>query len=117
MHCYAWRNLRTQKMKSLNLLRIVGLFEGASFLLLLFIAMPMKYLLDMPLAVRIVGSAHGALFMAYLYFVFSAATEHEWPLKRWAYAFIASVVPFGPMIFDRSLKEEMEALKSDAQPA
>lgn len=104
-------------MKSLNQLRVVGLVEGASFLLLLFIAMPMKYLLDMPLAVRIVGSAHGALFLAYLYFVFVAATEHEWPLKRWVLAFLASIFPFGPMIFDRSLKEEINALPPEAQPA
>lgn|SRR5690554_5071743 len=104
-------------MKSLNQLRIVGLVEGASFLLLLFIAMPMKYLLDMPLAVRIVGSAHGALFLAYLYLVFVAATEHEWPLKRWILAALASVVPFGPMIFDRSLKDEMAALEPESAQA
>ena len=53
-------------MTALRQLRLVALLEGASFLVLLFVAMPLKYLAGMPLAVRIAGSIHGALFIAFV---------------------------------------------------
>ena len=53
-------------MTPLRQLRLVALLEGTSFVVLLFIAMPLKYLADLPLAVRIVGSVHGALFLMFL---------------------------------------------------
>ena len=75
--------------------RIIGHLEGASFLLLLFVAMPLKYLLAMPLAVRVVGSLHGLLFVAYLAALARVALEHHWPARASLRAFAASLVPFG----------------------
>lgn len=90
-------------------LRLVGNLEGISFLVLLGVAMPLKYLADMPLAVRIVGSLHGALFIAFVYVLMSTSQERGWPWSRTAFAFAASLVPFGTFVLDKKLKEEERA--------
>lgn len=100
-------------MSSVARLRLVGVLEGISFLLLLFVAMPLKYFADMPMAVRITGSAHGLLFCAFVYVLFTTATEHDWPLRKSALAFVASIVPFGPFVLDRKLAAEEAATVSD----
>ncbi len=87
-------------------LRLVGLCEGLSFVLLLGVAMPLKYLADMPLAVRIVGMAHGVLFVLYLCALADAALTRKWGLRRVALLAFASLVPFGPLLADRGLREE-----------
>lgn len=85
--------------------RWISLIEGISFLVLLFIAMPLKYIFEMPLAVTYVGWAHGLLFIIYIYMVFPTATSLKWNFSRTLFALIASIVPFGPFIFDRNLKK------------
>lgn len=87
-------------------LRVVALVEGVSFLVLLFIAMPLKYAAGMPMAVKLVGGVHGGLFLLFLLAVFQAMDEGKWPLSRAGLAFVASLVPFGTFWFDRSLREE-----------
>jgi integral membrane protein len=94
-------------MTALRQLRIVALLEGTSFLALLFIAMPLKYLADLPVAVRIVGSVHGALFLMFLAVLYRAGSARGWPGRRWLIAFVSSVVPFGTFVFDRSLRREI----------
>jgi integral membrane protein len=94
-------------MTALRHLRLVALLEGTSFLVLLFIAMPLKYLAGLPLAVRIVGSVHGGLFLIFLAVLFRAGRERGWPPGRWLIAFVSSVVPFGTFLFDRSLRREI----------
>lgn len=87
-------------------LRAAGLAEGLSFVLLLGVAMPLKYAAGYPLAVRIAGWAHGLLFMFYCYALFEAATERGWPWKRTAKYFVAALLPFGPFVMDRELRAE-----------
>jgi integral membrane protein len=94
-------------MRVLRQLRLVALLEGSSFLILLFVAMPLKYQAGLPLAVRIVGSMHGLLFLMFLAALYRAGTECRWPLRRWLLAFAASIVPFGTFVFDRSLRSEI----------
>ena len=89
-------------------LRAIGMIEGISFLLLLFVAMPLKYLAGQPLAVRIVGMAHGILFLVFCLALFQAMVEHRWSLRKAAGPFIASLIPFGPFIIDKKLKTEDE---------
>ncbi len=84
--------------------RLVGLLEGISYVLLLFVAMPLKYFADMPLAVRIVGSAHGALFIGLCIAIAVAAGRSKLPMKWSGLAFIASLLPFGPFIIDPKLR-------------
>ena len=90
----------------LTMVRVLGILEGVSFLLLLGIAMPLKYMAGLPQAVRVVGSAHGLLFVLFVMAVLYAAVQLRWPLTRVAGALLAAVVPFGPFILDGHLRRE-----------
>jgi integral membrane protein len=95
-------------MNPVRQLRVVGFLEGVSFLVLLFIAMPLKHLYGQPSLVRVVGSVHGILFLMFVAVLFRVAGERAWPLKRSFAAFLASLVPFGTFVLDRSLKREQD---------
>jgi integral membrane protein len=86
---------------ALGRLRIVAFLEGISFLVLLCIAMPLKYMADIPGPVRIVGMAHGVLFIAYVFLLLQVALELRWKFSRSAAAFIASFIPFGTFYADK----------------
>ena len=90
--------------KLLGRLRTLGMVEGTSTLLLFGVAMPLKYLADMPLAVTVVGSVHGVLFLA-LVAAFIAGIAHI-PIPRAlaAAGVAAAVLPFGPFLIDGRLK-------------
>lgn len=94
-------------MNELRQFRWVAFLEGLSFVLLLFVAMPLKYWAGLPLAVRVVGGVHGLLFVLFLAALFRAALERGWPPRRWALALFSSLVPFGTFVFDRSLRREL----------
>lgn len=100
---------------SLGRLRIVGLLEGLSYVLLVFVAMPLKYLAGKPEAVRILGSVHGALFMVLVVVLAGAAAERGWGFRRIAIVFVAALLPFGPFVIDRSLREEQALAASEAE--
>jgi len=69
--------------------------EGISLLILLFIAMPLKYIWDNPSWVRVVGMVHGVLFVAYVAWAIWIYLELKWSLQRLALVILASIVPFG----------------------
>jgi integral membrane protein len=104
-------------MDALRAFRWIALIEGISFLVLLFIAMPLKYLFDMPLAVRITGGAHGLLFLLFCGALFRVVLERHWPVKRWALAFLSSLVPFGTFALDRALVREIAQLRQTDAPS
>lgn len=87
-------------------LRLVGMLEGVSFLLLLGVAMPLKYLAGHPLPVKIVGWAHGLLFLLYCAALFQVWRGQPWSLGRATVAFIAALLPFGPFLLDRRIRDE-----------
>lgn len=89
--------------------RALGMVEGVSFILLMGVAMPLKYWANMPLAVTYVGWAHGALFIAFLLVLFIAWAGGALSLGRSALAFVASVIPFGPFLIDRHLAKSTPA--------
>lgn len=91
-------------------LRIIGLLEGISYLVLLGIAMPLKYYAGYPMAVKVVGWAHGLLFVLFLAAVLQAAITLKWPVGRVLTAFFASILPFGPFVFDRILQKEEQTV-------
>jgi len=93
-------------MTSLNLFRKVAVAEGISYLLLLFIAMPLKYWADMPLAVKYTGWVHGLLFVLYGACLIMAWQEAKWKFGKAALIFFASLLPFAPFIVDKNLKKE-----------
>lgn len=86
-------------------LRIIGILEGISYLLLLGIAMPLKYWADLPQMVSVVGAAHGGLFVLYLLAIALVAIVHRWSLWLVLGAIAASLLPFGPFVLDRRLKQ------------
>lgn len=96
-------------MNPIRTFRMTALAEGSSFLLLLFVAMPMKYFMGMPLAVRVVGAIHGILFLLYIGQLAKLRTSHQWDNRFSFYAFLASLLPFGPFVFDRRVREKETA--------
>ena len=73
----------------------------------MFIAMPLKHLMDMPAMVRYVGMFHGVLFIAYVFFLFNLKQELHFSWKEFAYGFAASIIPFGTFWFDKRLRTEL----------
>ncbi len=76
--------------------RLVAYAEGVSFLVLLLVAMPLKYWAGLPLAVRVVGSLHGLLFVLYVVLVVAALGARRFDLRTAALALLASLLPFAP---------------------
>ncbi|MBY0248855.1 MAG: DUF3817 domain-containing protein [Nitrospiraceae bacterium] len=96
-------------MSPIRAFRMTALAEGTSFLILLCIAMPMKYFMGMPLAVRIVGAIHGILFLLYVGQLVRLRTAYRWDNRFCIQAFVASILPFGTFLFDRYLREKEAA--------
>src|SRR5690606_38304541 len=100
--------LKTNSVKSICImniktLRLVGLLEGISFLLLLFIAMPVKYMMDNPILVKYVGMSHGVLFVLFLVVLLAVCEKQKWSLSMFVMGLIASILPFGPFLFERKV--------------
>ena len=93
---------------SIYSLRLLGNIEGISYLLLLGIAMPMKYFFGFPMAVKIVGMAHGVLFIAYCLLLALQMKANKWNLLFGIYLFVATLVPFGTFVTDRKLAKLTE---------
>lgn len=100
---------------SLGRFRFIAIAEGISYLILLFIAMPLKYFADMPDAVKYTGWVHGVLFMLYLLTLITAKINLNWSFMKSAIAFLASLIPFGTFILDKSLRKEEKLLVAKAK--
>lgn len=84
-------------------LRRIAFAEGVSFLLLVGIAMPLKYLAHQPAAVKIFGWMHGVLFITFCIALARVWLIAQWPILRCAVIFIAALLPFGPFVADRRM--------------
>ncbi len=89
--------------------RRVSLAEGVSYVVLVGIAMSLKYAAGMPGAVRVVGMAHGVLFVAFVLALLAAARARRWSLGTCAVAMAAALVPLGAFWLERRLRREAEA--------
>jgi integral membrane protein len=89
---------------ALGRLRFIGTFEAISFLVLLLIAMPLKYAADIPEPVTIVGIVHGALFSLYLLAILNAVIVRKISIGMTLLAILAAFLPFGPFYVDRKLR-------------
>ena len=92
-------------LEFLELLRKVSFVEAMSTLILFFIAMPLKYLYDIPMAVTIIGSIHGLLFLVLLGFLFMAVDKVPISLPLMIAGVIGAIIPFGPFVVDIWLKK------------
>ncbi|MCZ8537869.1 DUF3817 domain-containing protein [Paenisporosarcina quisquiliarum] len=91
--------------KPLKRFRFMGLLEGGSLLILLFLAMPLKYFFGMPEAVSVVGSIHGFLFVSYCLMIAYMTFIVRWPYIYSVIAVIVAFIPFGNILFDRKLEK------------
>lgn len=90
----------------LRLFRAASLVEGISYLLLLFVAMPLKYLAGLPQAVTLAGRAHGALFVLFAVLMAWVFLSKRLSFARCVEAFVASLLPFGAFWFESRLRRE-----------
>lgn len=88
----------------LGRLRTLGFIEGTSTLVLFGIAMPLKYFAGMPMAVTVVGSIHGLLFLALVFAFVTSVRRVPIPASLAATGVLCAVVPFGPFLLDPRLK-------------
>lgn len=97
--------------KSFGWFRKIALAEGVSFLILLFIAMPLKYFAGMPMAVTIVGGLHGLLFISFIILAREVKNDYKKACTWLGKAMLASILPFGTFYMDKYWKkEETEAI-------
>lgn len=85
----------------LNIFRITALLEGVSFILLLFVAVPIKYLMDDPHYVKLLGMPHGLLFVLYITFAILIKNDLKWNTKQFGHVLLASIIPFGTFYIDK----------------
>lgn len=85
----------------INIFRIVALLEGVSYILLLFIATPIKHFLEEPKYVKLLGMPHGILFITYLALAFLFKKDFNWTSKIFRMVLLASIIPFGTFYIDR----------------
>lgn len=80
--------------------RIISIIEGLSYLLLVFIAMPLKYMFNYPMAVKIVGMSHGVLFILFFLALVMAMNRYKWKFLGFQ-LFVYSLIPFGFILIER----------------
>jgi integral membrane protein len=83
---------------------LINTIEGYSYLLLLFVAMPIKYILGFAIAVKIIGMIHGILFIIFLVLLLQAWIDSKWAITESAIFFIASLIPFGTFFTKKRIK-------------
>jgi integral membrane protein len=93
-------------MSELKKFRLINKIEGISFIILLFVAMPLKYSFGYPMATKIVGMLHGLLVFAFLYQIFEAKKEAGFTWKETGLYTLLSLVPFGSFYTDRELAKK-----------
>lgn len=86
------------------LLRLFVLIEAVSFLVLLGVAMPLKYAWDMPVAVKVAGWIHGILFLLFCWALVRVVQAQRWPTSRVVGVFVAALVPIVPFVMDRRMR-------------
>lgn len=95
--------------KLLPVFRIIALLEGISYVLLLLIATPIKYLYEDPQYVKLLGMPHGILFMVYVVLTVWISNAMKWPTKTLWVILIASVIPFGTFYIDNKYLKKNHA--------
>lgn len=95
--------------------RIIALLEGVSYILLLFVAVPIKYLMNDPQYVKLLGMPHGLLFVGYVAMSFLLNSELKWTQKVFRNVLLAAIIPFGTFYVDRKyLNRSVSSEKSSS---
>ncbi len=85
--------------------RLISFIEGLSYLILLFIAMPIKYIGNNPYPVKVIGMTHGVLFILFVLALYLAMTKYKWNKTTNIKFFIYSLLPFGFIVIEKKLEE------------
>lgn len=96
---YFCTDFRMTQMKLI--FRIVSFLEGVSYLLLLFIATPVKYIYDNPEYVKLLGMPHGLLFMLYVAIAIVIKKDFNWSGKDLGIVLLCAIIPFGTFYVDK----------------
>lgn len=96
-------------MSELQKFKLINKIEGISFIILIFVAMPLKYSFGYPMATKVVGMLHGVLVFAFIYQIIEAKREAGFTLKETALYSILSLIPFGSFYTDKLLEKKMTA--------
>lgn len=107
-----YENYQPIQKKALTAMRAVGSAEGVSFLLLLLIATPLKYIGHNPTPVKILGPIHGTLFLLYLASAILSVRVMRWPWTYFLLAALSSVLPFGPFVYEAWLNRRLRAAEA-----
>ena len=91
---------------SLRNFRILAFVEGVSFIVILFITMPLKYWYDTPGPNKVLGMVHGLLFLGYCAYALQLKWERGWSMMKLLWLWLASIVPFGTFVADYKLLRE-----------
>lgn len=91
---------------ALGRFRSISAIEGLSYLLLIFIAMPIKYIGGDPYPVKIFGMTHGVLFIFFMILLFDAKRKESWDTGFMFQLFVLSLIPFGAFLIERKVKSE-----------
>lgn len=102
-----------QSDKSYQNFRKIAKLEGISYLVLLFIAMPLKYMANIPMATTVVGSIHGLLFILFIVWMYITYDTYNTNFKWMIKAFLASIIPFGTFVMDKEWKAEAQKVSSE----
>jgi len=84
-----------------NIFKVIAFLEGVSYILLLFVATPVKYFGDDPQYVKMLGMPHGILFMLYIILAFMLKQESKWFKDNFKSVLLASIIPFGTFRLER----------------
>ncbi len=88
-------------------LKLIGYIEGISLIVLVFVAVPLKYLAHDPAMVKAIGPIHGALFLLYVFNTLSVGVEQKWQFSRTTWkVLIACMIPFGTFYIERYILDE-----------
>ncbi len=104
-----------RRSNPIHFLRAVALVEAGSFLILLGIAMPLKYFAGMPKAVSIVGMLHGVLVIVLILSLIQTTLVAKWPIGRALMVFVSSLIPFGPMVIDNRMRSYAREFRAKAR--
>lgn len=90
-------------------LRLIGFFEGISLLVLLFVAMPLKYIYGIPEWSKVMGTFHGALFLLFIFNALSVGVEYQWKFKETTWkVLLACMIPLGTFYIDQKILSKMK---------
>lgn len=90
-------------------LRIIAILEGVSLLILVFVAMPLKYLFHYEDGSKIMGPIHGALFLLFVFNTLSVGVEQGWRFRTTTWkVLLACIIPFGTFYIDKHILQKIE---------